>query len=83
MSGALADGSMIRAEHRLVRFRLVGWLLIALSQLGALANVAWRYATPALDMLGRALGIVGVAIVAFGFERFVELHHAHPLRDRR
>jgi|GEM_PF-5078004 len=67
--------SVIRAEHRLVRLRLLGWTLMGLSQLAALVNVGLRYATPALDVAGRAVALVGLVIVAWGFERFVELHH--------
>lgn len=73
---------VVQAEHRLVRLRLLGWTLIGLSQAAALANVALRYATPGLDMLGRAVGIAGLVIVAWGFESFVELHH-RALREHR
>lgn len=68
MTGVATRPGLLRADHRLIGFRLVGWLLIALGQ--ASWFVGW-------DTAGHVVGIVGVVIVAVGFERFVETHHRH------
>lgn len=73
----MTDELLVRS-HRLIRMRLVGWILIGAWQvlslvsefvpLADLESKPWRVA-------GKVLGLLGLIIVAYGFERFAEVSH--------
>lgn len=68
-------------EQRYVRLRLGGWMLIALWQVLSLVSEFWPLPleSDVMRITGKALGLIGLVMVAVGFERLVHLAH---MRER-
>lgn len=66
-----------RWEHRYVNVRLLGWALIGLWQVLSLASefVPLDLESRAMRITGKALGLGGLLLVAWGFERLFALKH--------
>ena len=64
-------------EHRWVRLRLLGWALIGAWQVVGLASemLGVDLMSRPVRIAGDLLGLVGLVLVALGFERVVEAGH--------
>lgn len=65
-------------SHRLIRLRLVGWVFVgmwqALSLLSEFVPLVDLESRP-VRIAGKVLGVVGLLLIAYGFERFAEASH--------
>ena len=70
-------------DHRWVRLRLLGWILIGLWQVALLAGefVDLGLMTRTARIVGGILGLVGLILVAVGFERIVGEAHRRAGED--
>lgn len=64
-----------RLELRYVRLRLLGWVFIGAWQVLGLASEFWPIdlESDAMRITGRVLGLLGLVLVAWGFERLTKL----------
>lgn len=69
---------LIRRAHLLIRLRLLGWILIGTWQLLSLISEF----VPLVDVeskpirvAGKVSGLLGLIIIAYGFEQFAEVSH--------
>lgn len=69
-------------KHRWIRLREFGWLLVAAWQVVALVSefvyIADLDSKP-VRIAGKLLGLVGLALVAYGFERLMRIEHTHAM----
>jgi hypothetical protein len=82
---AVSPSQIERREHRLVNLRLLGWTLIGAWQLLSLASefVSIDLNSDAMRITGKVLGLVGLMMVAIGFERLFALKHPGRRRFSR
>lgn len=76
-----------RAEYRWIRMRELGWFFIGSWQVLSIVSefVPIDLESRILRIGGKVLGLVGLILVAYGFERLmrIEHHHAYPEREWR
>jgi len=77
MDGAASDPEGFAREHRWVRVRLAGWILLGLWQAASLVNefAPLMLNTRAARVLMDVSGLAGLVLVAWGFERIVAESH--------
>lgn len=65
----------LRLERRWIRIREVGWGFLATWQILALASEFWPIdlESRAMRITGKILGLAGVLLVAYGFERLMRI----------
>lgn len=75
-ASALASALAEARRRRWIRLRELGWLLIASWQLLSLVSEFYpvlNLESKALRVAGKLLGLVGLFLVAYGFERIMAL----------
>lgn len=82
---ARTDVERHQLEHRYVDIRLLGWTLIGLWQVLSLASefVPLDLESRAMRITGKAMGLMGLVLVAWGFERLFALKHPDHRSWRR
>lgn len=68
-----------KAEYLWIRLRELGWFLIGLWQLLSILSefISIDLESRAMRVTGKVLGLIGLAFVAYGFERLMRIEHKH------
>lgn len=72
------------AEYRWIRMRELGWFFIGAWQVLSIASefVPIDLESRILRVTGKVLGLLGLILVAYGFERLMRIEHAHAYPER-